>query len=53
MRLIYALESLTYSDNVLGVTYEFTPRSHHGFGSVRLMRAGEGKYIYLTDWIQS
>ncbi len=32
VRLIYALESLTYSDNVLGVTYEFTPRSHHGFG---------------------
>ena len=53
IRLIYALENLTYSDNVLGVTYEFTPQSHHGFDSVRLMKAEEGQYVYLTDWIQS
>ena len=53
IRLIYALENLTYSENVLGVTYEFTPESHHGFDSVRLMKAEEGQYVYLTDWIQS
>jgi ABC-type branched-subunit amino acid transport system substrate-binding protein len=53
VRLMYALENLTNSDNVLGVTYKFTPENHHGFDSVRLMRAEGGKYVYLTDWIRS
>ena len=52
IRLIYALENLEIgSDNFLGQPIHFSPENHHGFSSVRLMRAEGGQYVPITDWI--
>ena len=52
IRYIYALENLEpSSDNLLGQPIQFSPDNHHGFSSVRLMRAEGGRYVPITDWI--
>jgi hypothetical protein len=54
VRLIYTLENLSgWSDNFLGTAVNFSPESHHGFNAIRLMKAEDGKYVYLTDWLES
>lgn len=52
IRFIYSLENLEpSSDNFLGQTIQFSPEDHHGFSSVRLLKAEGGKYVPITDWI--
>ncbi len=53
VRLIYTLENLSgWSDNFLGTAINFSPENHHGFNAIRLMKAEDGKYVYLTDWLE-
>lgn len=52
IRYIYSLENLEpSSDNFLGQPIQFSAEDHHGFSSVRLMRAEGGQYVPITDWI--
>ncbi|MFQ5789669.1 MAG: ABC transporter substrate-binding protein [Acidobacteriota bacterium] len=53
LKLIHALESMDgWSDNFLGRPISFSAENHQGLNAVRLMRATEGRYVYLTDWLE-
>jgi hypothetical protein len=53
IKLYLALEGLeNWSDNLRDQPITFTKENHLGFESVRLMKAEEGKYVSVTDWVK-
>jgi len=53
VKLIYGMEAFESSDNFLGRPIRFSKDSHDGLEAARLMKVEGGKFIDLSDWIES
>lgn len=53
VKLIYGMEAFESTDNFFGRTVRFSKDSHDGLTAARLMKVEGGKFVDLSDWIES